>query len=85
VINISINETLSRTLLVSFATFTVTLAMNLLGTGLVSNFAFAMNVGIIVSTWSTIFVACPVLLIIHERYYANKPVKKRGVAAKSPA
>jgi preprotein translocase subunit SecF len=89
VINISINETLSRTLLVSFATFTVTLAMNLLGTGLVSNFAFAMNVGIVVSTLSTIFVACPVLLMIHEHYYAGKPATKRGkssvAATKSPA
>jgi preprotein translocase subunit SecF len=78
VVNISINETLSRTLLVSLATFTVTLAMNLLGTGLVSNFAFAMNVGIVVSTFSTIFVACPVLLFIHGRYYAQKPAPRKG-------
>jgi preprotein translocase subunit SecF len=85
VINISLNETLSRTLLVSFATFTVTLAMNVLGTGLVSNFAFAMNVGIIVSTFATIFVACPVLLFIHEKYYVKRSVSPRRGGARAPA
>jgi preprotein translocase subunit SecF len=74
VINISVNETLSRTVLTSLATFVVTLAMNLLGTGLVKNFAFAMNIGIIVGTYSTIFVAAPVLLWLNERYFARRPV-----------
>jgi preprotein translocase subunit SecF len=78
VINISINETLSRTVLTSLATFLTTLAMNLLGTGLVKNFAFAMNVGIIVGTYSSIFVAAPVLLWLNERYFAKRPTTTRG-------
>jgi preprotein translocase subunit SecF len=74
VINISINETLSRTVLTSLATFVTTLAMNLLGTGLVKNFAFAMNIGIIVGTYSSIFVAAPILLWLNERYFSKRPV-----------
>jgi preprotein translocase subunit SecF len=74
VINISINETLSRTVLTSLATFVTTLAMNLLGTGLVKNFAFAMNIGIIVGTYSSIFVAAPILLWLNDRYFAKRPV-----------
>jgi preprotein translocase subunit SecF len=77
VINISINETLSRTILTSLATFVTTLAMNLLGTGLVSNFAFAMNIGIIVGTYSSIFVAAPVLLWLNERYFTKRALEKR--------
>jgi preprotein translocase subunit SecF len=73
VINISINETLSRTLLVSLTVFLTTLAMNILGTGLVKNFAFAMNVGIIVGTYSSIFVAAPILLFLNERYFSKRP------------
>jgi preprotein translocase subunit SecF len=80
VINISVNEILSRTLLLSITTFSVTLAMNLLGTGLVKNFAFAMNIGIIVGTYSSIFVAAPILLWLNERFFS-----KRMAAARRPA
>jgi preprotein translocase subunit SecF len=86
VINISINETLSRTILVSLATFVTTLAMNLLGTGLVKNFAFAMNVGIIVGTYSSAFVAAPILLWLHDKYFSKRPVSTRRAApATEPA
>jgi preprotein translocase subunit SecF len=78
VINISINETLSRTVLTSLATFLTTLAMNLLGTGLVKNFAFAMNIGIIVGTYSSIFVAAPILLWLNQRYFAKRPATSKG-------
>jgi preprotein translocase subunit SecF len=83
VINISINETLSRTMLVSLATFSTTLAMNVLGTGLVKNFAFAMNIGIIVGTYSSIFVASPLLLILNERYWSKRPVTTRRPSQQS--
>jgi len=70
VINISLNETLSRTILTSLTLFVVTLMMNVFGTGLVSNFAFAMNIGVAVGTYSSIFIASPVALWIHNRYFA---------------
>jgi preprotein translocase subunit SecF len=80
IINISINETLSRTLLTASTTFVVTLAMNLFGTGLVKNFAFTMNVGIIIGTYSSIFIASPILLYLDQRVYPAKgPVKGEGV------
>jgi len=70
VINISLNETLARTLLTSLTLFVVTLMMNIFGTGLVRDFAFAMNIGVIVGVYSSIFVASPVALWIHTRYFA---------------
>ena len=77
VINISLNETMARTLLTSITLFVVTLMMNILGTGLVRNFAFAMNVGVIVGVYSSIFVASPVALAIHNRWFAGPaPAKK---------
>ncbi len=81
VVNISINETLQRTLLTSITTFVTTLAMNVLGTGLVSNFAFAMNIGIIVGTYSSMFVAAPLLLVLHEKFFSKRPATSRRPAA----
>jgi preprotein translocase subunit SecF len=72
VINISLNETMSRTLLTSLTLLVVTLMMNVFGTGLVKNFAFAMNMGVIVGVYSSIFVAAPVLLYLDTRYYGGR-------------
>jgi preprotein translocase subunit SecF len=70
VVNISVNETLSRTILTSATVFLVTLAMNIWGTGVIRDFAFAMNVGVIVGTYSSIFVASPVLIWLNEKSLA---------------
>jgi len=85
IINISINETLSRTILTSATTMSVTLAMNFLGTGLVKNFAFAMNIGIIVGTYSSIFIAAPILLWLHERYYSKRTSTRRRIIERAEA
>ena len=61
--NTSINETLSRTILTSTTTLVVVLALFILGGGVIHDFAFALLVGIIVGTYSSIFVASPILLI----------------------
>ncbi len=63
VMNKSINETLSRTLLTSTTTLAVVLILFIVGGGVIHDFAFAMLVGIVVGTYSSIFVASPVLLI----------------------
>ena len=63
VINASINETMSRTILTSCTTLLVVLALFLFGGGVIHNFAFALLVGIGVGTYSSIFVASPVLLL----------------------
>jgi preprotein translocase subunit SecF len=77
VINHAINETLSRTILTSATVFFVTLAMNIFGTGVIRDFAFAMNVGVIVGTYSSIFIASPILLWLNEKYLA---MQKRQAA-----
>jgi preprotein translocase subunit SecF len=69
VVNRSINETLSRTLLTSGTTLVVVVALFVLGGGIIHDFAFAMLVGIIVGTYSSIYVASPILLAwqVHGR------------------
>jgi preprotein translocase subunit SecF len=77
IINISLNETLSRTLLTSITLLVVTLMMNIFGTGVIRNFAFAMNIGVIVGVYSSVFVASPVLLYMQNKYYSG-PAKGSG-------
>jgi len=62
-INRSINETLSRTILTSLTTLIVLLALFFLGGEIIHNFTFAMIVGVIIGTYSSIFVASPIILI----------------------
>ncbi|MGW8325178.1 MAG: protein translocase subunit SecF, partial [Desulfobacterales bacterium] len=62
VINRSVNETLSRTILTSGTTLIVVVALFVLGGGIIHDFAFALLVGIIVGTYSSIYVASPILL-----------------------
>ncbi|MDH3568076.1 MAG: protein translocase subunit SecF, partial [Desulfobacteraceae bacterium] len=62
VINKSVNETLSRTILTSGTTFVVVLTLFVMGGGIIHDFAFAMMIGIIVGTYSSIYVASPILL-----------------------
>lgn len=71
-VNRSINETLSRTLLTSGTTLVVVLALFMLGGGVIHNFAFAMIIGIIVGTYSTIFVASAFVLYWDRRRTAAK-------------
>ena len=61
VINISINQTLSRTLLTSVTTFLVVLMLFLFGGEVIHNFAFALMIGILVGTYSSIFIASSTL------------------------
>lgn len=71
IINRSINETLSRTIMTSGTTLLVVVALFALGGGVIHNFAFALLVGIVIGTYSSIFVASPILIFWEER--KNKP------------
>jgi len=62
-INRSINETLSRTVLTSVTTLIVVVCLFILGGGVIHDFAFALLIGVIVGTYSSIFVASPILLL----------------------
>ncbi len=59
IINLSVSETLSRTVLTSGATMLSMLAFFIWGTGIIKDFAFAMVVGIVAGTYSSIYVAAP--------------------------
>ncbi len=65
--NKSINETLSRTILTSVTTLVVLFALYFLGGEIIHNFAFAMIIGIFIGTYSSIFVATPIVLAANKR------------------
>ncbi len=67
IVNRSINETLSRTILTSGTTLLVVAALFIFGGGVIHNFAFALLVGVLVGTYSSIFVASPLLIFWEER------------------
>lgn len=64
-INRSINETLSRTILTGGCTLVMVLSLFIFGGSIIHDFSFAMLVGIIVGTYSSIYVASPILLVGH--------------------
>ncbi len=63
VINMSVNEVLSRTIVTSFTVLLTSLSLFLFGGEVIHDFALAMILGVIVGTYSSIFVASPVVLI----------------------
>ncbi len=79
ILNRSVNETLSRTIITSGTTLLVVLSLFVLGGGVIHNFAFAMLVGILIGTYSSIFVASPLLLIWQQKMAKTaKPAKVSG-------
>ena len=67
VLNTSINQTLSRTVLTSFTTLFVVLTLWLLGGGAVADLAFALVIGVMVGTYSSVFIACTSVLALAGR------------------
>lgn len=67
IINKSINETLSRTILTSGTTLFVVLALFIFGGGVIHDFALALLIGIIVGTYSSIYIASPILLFFEKK------------------
>lgn len=64
IINESVNQTLSRTLLTSGTTLLVLACLYILGGGVIEDFALALLVGVVVGTYSSIFVASPVVMMM---------------------
>ncbi len=78
VINASINQTLSRTILTSMTTLlvvTILFALNLGQRNVLEGFSFALIVGVLVGTYSSIFVASPALVLLHQREASRGKVK----------
>ena len=73
VINDSINQTLSRTILTSLTTMLVLVSLFFLGGGVIHDFAFAMIIGVTVGTYSSIFIASPIVIMMQPK---SKKAKK---------
>ncbi len=77
-VNQSVNETLSRTVLTSITTLFVVAALLFLGGGLIRDFALALTIGVVVGTYSSVFIASPLVILIDQRLEARKAAAARS-------
>lgn len=80
VINLSLNQMLNRTILTNGTVLTVVVVLYIFGGSVINDFAFAMLVGVVSGTYSTIYIASA-LIVLYERYFGKKkkaqPVKTK--------
>lgn len=81
VVNRSVNECLSRTLLTSITTLIAVLVIFLLGGGLIRSFALAMIIGVVIGTYSSIYIASPLLVFMTN--WLEKRREAEAAAARS--
>jgi preprotein translocase subunit SecF len=72
IVNESINEVLSRTIVTSLTVFITAVALFVFGGEVIHDFAFAIMLGIIIGTYSSIFVASPIVLMLGKDKFFNK-------------
>ena len=84
VINLSINQTLSRTIITSGLTFLAVLAILIFGGAALNPFAFVLTIGVVVGTYSSIYVASPILLL-YRRFIENRKASTPQEAKGAPA
>jgi len=85
IVNASINQTLSRTILTSGLTFLTAAALWLFGGAVLNGFSFALVVGIIVGTYSSIFIASPILIWWRDWMESRRPAPATSGAAPAVA
>jgi preprotein translocase SecF subunit len=78
VLNLSINDTLSRTVMTSVTTLLALIALLILGGDVIRGFIFAMTWGVIVGTYSSVFVATNILLYLGVKRDWSKPDANTG-------
>ena len=76
VINLSVNQSLSRTIITSLTTFIVVLILAIFGGQVLFGFSIAMVVGVIVGTYSSMFVAAPILIAWSHRFQEKEDKNK---------
>ena len=81
IINLSVNQTLSRTVLTSGLTLLTALALFLFGGDVLNGFSFALVAGIIVGTYSSVFIASPILVFWQSFRGRGKPAAAAPVAS----
>ena len=72
--NQSLNEVLSRTLLTSFTTLLALLTMYTFADGVIKDFAFTLGIGVVIGTYSSIYIATPLLLYMNKLKFFQKKV-----------
>jgi preprotein translocase subunit SecF len=80
-VNKSINQTLSRTILTAGPTLLCTLALYFLGGPVLNGIAFALSIGIIAGTYSSIFIASAILIFWHQFQEGRKKAALAAAAA----
>ena len=84
-LDLSINDTLSRTTLTSFTTLLALIALAVVGGPVIAGFVMAMIWGVVIGTYSSIFVAAPVLLYLGVRRQAFDKNTEEGAGDANPA
>lgn len=82
IVNISVNQTLGRTVITSSATLLAVLALYVLGGEVLRGFAFTMIIGVITGTYSTVFIAAAIAIILTGR--SGGPTQASVATAKAP-
>jgi preprotein translocase subunit SecF len=85
VINTSVNQTLPRTVITAGTTFLSVLALYVFGGEVLEGFAFAMLVGIVTSTYSTVFIASAIAVMVSKRKVAGRVSAAPAATAPTPA
>jgi len=83
IVNRSLNETLARTLMTSMTTLLVLIALFVLGGDLIHGFATALIIGVVVGTYSSIYVASSAVLALGVTKQDMMPAKKEGASGES--
>ena len=83
IMNTSINQTLPRTVLTSFTTLLVVVTLLIFGGEVIRGFSIALTIGVVVGTYSSIFVASPAVLALGITHEDMMPVVKEGAEAES--
>jgi preprotein translocase subunit SecF len=83
VVNTAVNQTLSRTVITAGTTFLSVLSLFLFGGEVLEGFAFTMLVGIVSGTYSTVFIAAAIAIILGNRQNAATSVAGSAVKVKA--
>jgi preprotein translocase subunit SecF len=75
IFNLSINEVLSRTIVTSFTVFLAAASLFFFGGEVIHDFSFALLIGVLVGTYSSVFVASPIVVILENRALAMQAEK----------
>ena len=81
IVDLSINQTLSRTLWTSITTLLVTLVLIFFATEAVRGFAFIFMLGVLAGTYSSVFIASPVLIMLNNRAIARREALRQAATA----